>query len=340
MLGPLLRTVNLNVLTELFQEAERRRGGESPTLRFIVFESGGGQAGVIGATQEIVLAQHGLDIAIDARFGQSTGAAVSSYAQGGISSLKKGRIIYEDIVSGYRRTTRGRKFFEGFNFVSSPAETLDMDGLMYELRDGEYALDYNAVRGAKSDLYICTTNAQTAELVITNVKKVEEEVFWKLLEGSMTLPGVTNNFVEVEGVRHADGGAHSWPYAEMMNVTGFEPKKTRILVMPQASYQAESAIGGYLTAGEQFLESTALLSAGLRGNQLPADTLRVFADRHHTFSQGMRHAPETVYTFWAPPEAGLKSVGHGRDEVLHAEKLVEQDMEDILASAKPRMEQS
>lgn len=340
MLGSLLRTANPKVLTELFQEAERRQSGEDPRLRFIVLESGGGQAGAIGATQELVLARHGLNIAIDARFGQSTGAAVSSYAQGGMKSLMRGRKIYEDIVSGYRSTMRGRRFMEKSYFALSPAETLDMDGLMHEIRYGEFALDYTEVKDAKSDLYICTTDAKTAELVITNAKEVKEDVFWGLLEGSMTLPGVTKNSVEVEGVHHADGGAHSWPYAEMIEVTGFEPKNTRILIMPQTSFQAEPATGSYLGRGEQFQENAVLVSARLRGNTLSEATLQAFKGRNDTFRRGMRYAPETVFTFWAPHEARLEPIGHSQEEVLHAEKLVELDMEEILASTKARMDQA
>ncbi len=323
MLSTLLKTINPNVIVDLFAEAKRRREGQDPQVRTLILISGGGASGAIGAAQMEVLFEHGLDIAVDKIYGQSTGAAIASYATSK-DSLEIGKKNYEEFVSGARTLhSSGRRFFEGRKLITSPNEAVDIPGLMETLKFGPYPIKFEALSHAPHDTYIMTTNSKTGELVSHSVKEMSEEKFWQVLEASMTIPGLTKNTQRVGDEFHTDGGIDQLPAEHIIKESGYNPRDVNLIVLPHSKYPGEIGL-----TKVPLVESLVMKSAKAR-KVIEPEVVSKFARRRDTFKPGASYT-KNIFVLWSPSD--IPSLGATQEQIISAEQLAANDLRDLLTT--------
>jgi len=177
------------------------RAADGRRLGLVV--EGGAMRGVCSAGAMAALAHLGLTDLFDEIYATSAGAMNSSYFLSGQADLGI-RIYYEDMVRG--RVINPWRIWK----------VLDLDHVFDRILTGRKALDSEAVRGSRTQLYVSMLDAATGELLLVDTRTAQAPLM-TVLKACTAIPVAYNRSIEVDGRLCIDAGvANPFPMQEAL----------------------------------------------------------------------------------------------------------------------------
>lgn len=159
-----------------------------------IIDVGGGLRGIFGAGVYDYCMEH--DITFDCCIGVSAGAANMASFQGG--QQYRNYAFYTEFS-----TRKEYMSLENFTKTGSYIDLEYIYGVLSD-SDGEYPLDFKAIKNNPASYIIVTTNAETGEPVYFTKDDLKQDDY-KPVIASSCVP-VVNKAYEIDGVPYYDGG--------------------------------------------------------------------------------------------------------------------------------------
>ena len=199
---------------------EKRDNMENKEIRPLLLVLGGGMKGPYSAGQALGLNEMGLNQVFDTAVGISAGAGTVSYFTAGLEQSRIGTsLFYENCTS---------KDFINFKRIH---QIMNVQTIADAIKEGDKALDQEAVRKSRTEVYYGVTRASDGKSELINAKTATPSMT-EALKASMALPIVYGESVEVNGEHYIDGAFDPMPVETL--IEKFKP--TDILVLPNIPF--------------------------------------------------------------------------------------------------------
>ena len=213
---------------EAFLEQSRNPEGVDFVTVAAFLPGGMRAAGIAGAA----LALNEMGIKVNYAVGSSSGDTVATRLVGGREQLLRGIAMLTGPLAD-------KKFID----VLRPGNTIDINYIK-ELEDhGEYALDQEAIKNSHSKLWTIVTEPMNGNeeprVKILDKKTIKPGISTGSV-ATMSIPAVTGDIPEIDGVKYYDGGFAVFPVREIIEKVKAENpgKKVKMLIFTQASFEA------------------------------------------------------------------------------------------------------
>ena len=221
--------VNEHVFAEL-REKRDRPAAETEHIRPLIYFGGGAMLGAIGAAQAELLHQAGLGDSFTTIIGNSAGSGTAAYFAAGGEHTKIAASLFANECT--------TKEFLGWK-NNEPFKFLDATVIAKSMRQGPKALNENAVRESKANVYVLATNRETGGSDFLDMKQTEpdgSDMVTKL-EASSAIT-IFRDPVVINGTPYSDGAYAHTSIEEM--IKKFNP--TSILIIPNESFRPRADI--------------------------------------------------------------------------------------------------
>ncbi|MFM2414476.1 MAG: hypothetical protein RI911_169 [Candidatus Parcubacteria bacterium] len=208
------------VVPELFEYSIARKEGASTSLRPCIMALSGGNRGVNSGATFAALESLGMSKAAKYLIGSSAGyAGVLYYAAG---NAQQG-------VKHFSQYCTSPDFFN----IRRLGNQVNIPGLVQQFKSSEErALRLNPNASIRSGIQIFTplTNAETGATLLFSPRTASDVM--KSLQAAMSLPGLTEQAVHIDGVRYVDSSlADPFPFMSLLKVLAPEDVPTSILIL-------------------------------------------------------------------------------------------------------------
>jgi len=214
----------LEIVVENLKKKRDDPEKEGKKIRPLLLILGGGMQGPYGAGQVIALGRMGFRDKFDTVVGISAGAADAAYFLSANEESDKQTLLGTSL---YYKELATKKFL---NFLRLK-QIMNVGYAVGLMKEGEKALDTDAIIKGHSEFYVQATNSTTKEPELINGKTAKQGVV-QAIEASMALPWVYGKEIEVDDGKYVDGAFEPVPIQKV--IERFNP--TDVLILPNMSY--------------------------------------------------------------------------------------------------------
>src|SRR3989344_255247 len=291
----------LEIVVENLKKKRDDPEKEGKKIRPLLLILGGGMQGPYGAGQVIALGRMGFRDKFDTVVGISAGAADAAYFLSANEESDKQTLLGTSL---YYKELATKKFL---NFLRLK-QIMNVGYAVGLMKEGEKALDTDAIIKGHSEFYVQATNSTTKEPELINGKTDKQGVV-QAIEASMALPWVYGKEIEVDDGKYVDGAFEPVPIQKV--IERFNP--TDVLILPNMSYDnTDTRI--LSKAKNALIIGFAKMLPRLGSLPLAEKVLRAQRQTRQAFEYIRNNYKVNVGILY-PPDLGLTQVGTDSEQI-------------------------